>query len=83
MRFEEEFSECGLDTEEYSDLAPGDFKVVRDKSFFHHPKDLSPKHSGYKTALFIFIQRSVGFFSFFPSILRTGIAPISELVIIT
>jgi hypothetical protein len=41
------------------------------------------KHSGYSTASLIFIQRSVGFFSFFPSMLRTGIAPISELVIIT
>ena len=24
-----------------TDLAPGDFKVVRDKNFFHHPEDLS------------------------------------------
>ena len=26
-----------------SDLAPGDFKVVRDKNFFHRPEDLSPQ----------------------------------------
>ncbi|MCK4468940.1 MAG: ATP-binding protein [Desulfobacterales bacterium] len=26
-----------------TDLAPGDFKVVRDKNFFHRPKELSPQ----------------------------------------
>jgi len=26
-----------------TDLAPGDFKVVRDKNFFHHPEELSPQ----------------------------------------
>ena len=26
-----------------TDLAPGDFKVVRDKNFFHFPKELSPQ----------------------------------------
>jgi len=26
-----------------TDLAPGDFKVVRDKNFFHHPEKLSPQ----------------------------------------